>query len=408
MVATPSSGGHPRNAPVVAKEIGEMKVKKDWEIKKLGEVGTFVRGGNFSKKDFVENGFPCIHYGQIHTKFGIETLRHISSVPSEMVKSDRCAKKGDLVIAITSEDDAGSCKCTTWMGDYDVYVGGHIAIYHHTMQPKYVSYYFNSPQFQKAKLEFTHGFKVVEINPNDIAKITIPVPPLEEQKRIVIILDQKFAEIEKLKTNAQTQLQNAKNLFQAELEKQFGLQNPECRIVKLDEVAKKIFAGGDAPKTNYSKTKTKEYQIPIYANAIKDNGLYGYTDNPEVLESAVTVAARGSGTGYVIERNEPFLPIVRLIVVIPKKEILINSYLFYTLKRLPIKHSGSAIPQLTVPMIKEYSIPIPPLPEQKRIVKELDTLSEKVRQLQEIYTKQIANCDELKQAYLQKAFEGEL
>jgi type I restriction enzyme S subunit len=46
--------------------------------------------------------------------------------------------------------------------------------------------------------------------------------------------------------------------------------------------------------------------------------------------------------------------------------------------------------------------------EQKRIVKELDTLSEKVRQLQEIYTKQIANCDELKQSLLQKAFEGEL
>ena len=139
-----------------------------------------------------------------------------------MVKADRCAKKGDLVIAITSEDDAGSCKCTAWMGDYDAYVGGHTAIYRHTMQPKFVSYYFNSPQFQKAKLEFTHGFKVVEINPKDIAKIAIPVPPLEEQKRIVKILDEKFAQLESLKANAQTNLQNAKDLLFAELTKTFS------------------------------------------------------------------------------------------------------------------------------------------------------------------------------------------
>ena len=64
--------------------------------------------------------------------------------------------------------------------------------------------------------------------------------------------------------------------------------------------------------------------------------------------------------------------------------------------------------RLSKDYVNEYNISLPPLPEQKRIIKELDTLSEKVRQLQEIYTKQIANCDELKQSLLQKAFEGEL
>ena len=192
-------------------------MKEGWEYKKLGDIGTFIRGGNFSKKDFVEDGFPCIHYGQIHMKFGVETLRSISSVPAEMVKNDRCAKKGDLVIAITSEDDAGSCKCTAWMGDYDVYVGGHTAIYRHTMQPKYVSYYFMSPYFQKDKLEYTHGFKVVEISPKDIAKISIPVPPLSEQQSIVDYLDSAFAKIDAMKANAEKRLNEAKALFQASL-----------------------------------------------------------------------------------------------------------------------------------------------------------------------------------------------
>lgn len=175
--------------------------KERWNYKKLGEAGTFVRGGNFSKKDFVENGFPCIHYGQIHMRFGVETFEHISSVPAEIVKPERCAKKGDLIIAITSEDDEGSCKCTAWMGDYDVYVGGHIAIYRHNMQPKYVSYYFMSPYFQNEKLEFTHGFKVVEINPKDIAKIAIPVPPLSEQQSIVDTLDSLKSKVDRLQEN---------------------------------------------------------------------------------------------------------------------------------------------------------------------------------------------------------------
>ena len=178
-----------------------LEPKEGWEEKTLGDVGTFKRGGNFSKKDFIENGFPCIHYGQIHTKFGIETFKHLSSVPVEMVKPDRCAQKGDLVIAITSEDDAGSCKCTAWMGDYDAYVGGHAAIYRHSMEPKFVSFYFLSPYFQKAKLEYTHGFKVVEISPKDIAKIPISVPSFSEQQSIVSFLDSLNEKVNTLQQN---------------------------------------------------------------------------------------------------------------------------------------------------------------------------------------------------------------
>ena len=178
-----------------------LEPRDNWEEKTLGEVGNFKRGGNFSKKDFIENGFPCIHYGQIHMKFGIETFKHLSSVPVEMVKPDRCAQKGDLIIAITSEDDAGSCKCTAWMGDYEVYIGGHTAIYHHSMEPKFVSYYFMSPYFQKAKLEYTHGFKVVEINPKDIAKISVHIPPLSEQQEIVSRLDSLNEKVNTLQQN---------------------------------------------------------------------------------------------------------------------------------------------------------------------------------------------------------------
>lgn len=166
-----------------------MEPKEGWEEKTLGDVGNFKRGGNFTKRDFIEDGFPCVHYGQIHMKFGHVTKKHLSCVPKELVKKDRCAKKGDLIIAITSEDDEGSCKCTAWMANYEVYVGGHTAIYTHNLDPIFMAYYFQSPFFQKEKLEYTHGFKVVEINPKDIAKISIAYPPLSTQKQIVSRLD---------------------------------------------------------------------------------------------------------------------------------------------------------------------------------------------------------------------------
>jgi type I restriction enzyme S subunit len=69
---------------------------------------------------------------------------------------------------------------------------------------------------------------------------------------------------------------------------------------------------------------------------------------------------------------------------------------------------GANISNLNQKILGDFEIPLPPLSEQKRIVEQLDSLSQKVRQLEEIYTKQIANCDELKQSFLKKAFEGEL
>lgn len=77
-------------------------------------------------------------------------------------------------------------------------------------------------------------------------------------------------------------------------------------------------------------------------------------------------------------------------------------------EKLEKESIGATMPNLNQGILGNFEIPLPPLPEQKRIVKELDTLSEKVKALCAIYEKQIANCDELKQAYLQKAFEGEL
>ena len=168
----------------------EMFGNGNWEQRPLGEVGTFKRGGGFQKSDYVEHGIPCIHYGQIHTLFGPFIYSHISEISSELESKTKFASKGDLIIAITSEDAEGSCKSTAWLGDYPVAVGAHAAIFNHCMDPLYMSFFFKSELFNHAKMEYIHGTKVVEIRPDDIAKILVPCPPMGLQKQFSTIAHQ--------------------------------------------------------------------------------------------------------------------------------------------------------------------------------------------------------------------------
>ena len=175
---------------MVKSQFIEMFGGGNWPQKTLGEVGSFTRGGGFQKSDFVEQGIPCIHYGQIHTKFGPFITSHITEISSDLESKTKFASKGDLVIAITSEDTEGSCKSTAWLGDYPVAVGGHAAIYKHSMNPLYMSFFFKSTLFNHAKIEYVHGTKVFEIKPDDIAKILVPCPPMSLQNQFSAIAEQ--------------------------------------------------------------------------------------------------------------------------------------------------------------------------------------------------------------------------
>lgn len=194
--------------------------KECWQTKTFGEVGTLERGGNFLKSDFVDNGFPCIHYGQIHMKFGTFTYNHITCIPESLAKKK--AHKGDIIIAITSENVACSCKSTAWLGDYDVAIGAHAAIYRHTLNPKFVSYFIQAPYFQKEKEKYTHGFKVVEIKPSDIAKISISYPSENEQNQIVEKLDRIYERCQNYKIKYDLEIAEYEALKQSILRKAFS------------------------------------------------------------------------------------------------------------------------------------------------------------------------------------------
>lgn len=152
-------------------------------------IGKFTRGSGLQKKDFTDSGIGCIHYGQVYTYYGTYTNITKSFVSEEFAKKARKAKYGDLIIATTSENDEDVCKSVAWLGSDEIAVSSDACFYTHKLNPKYVAYFFQTEQFQKQKRPFITGTKVRRVNVNSLEKILIPVPSLEEQQRIVDILD---------------------------------------------------------------------------------------------------------------------------------------------------------------------------------------------------------------------------
>ena len=251
------------------------------------------------------------------------------------------------------------------------------------------------------------GVGIPHIEPNLLWNFEIPDIDKTTQHQIVSRIESLFAELDKAVEHLCTAQQQLKTYRQAVLNHWLNNEDGKWETVKLKDCSKKIFAGGDVPKNNYSEIKTEKYRIPIYANALKQKGLYGYTDVSRVNEPCVTIAGRGSGTGHTEIREEPFFPIVRLIVVIPS-EYLNNSFLKYMIDSKTMAITGSAIPQLTVPTVEEYEFLLPPLSEQQRIVEEIETHLSQAESAEARIAEALQKTEALRQSILKKAFSGEL
>lgn len=406
-------------------------MKKDWEIKKLGEVCDLQNGFAFKSSDYVEkSNVMNFRMSQIRPDGTMDLYHNTKYLPEDYANkySDYLLSDGDVVIAMTdmaSDPRILGRPTIVFTDGYKVLLNqrvGKLFKFDKNIYPKFLNYMLVSPSICDYYKSLGRGGLQLNISKQDILNASIPVPPLEEQKRIVKILDEKFAHLETIKANAQTNLQNAKDLFQSQLAKAFS--NTTWEKKRLGDICR-ITSGGTPSRTNKSYwengnipwVKTTELQnneLNSTEEFITQKGL-DESSAKIVPKDTILLAMYGQGKtrGMTAYLNIEATTNQACACILPSEDkniypkyiwkFLIGNY--ENIRNLAI---GCNQPNLNSAMVKSIEIPLPPLPEQKRIVEELDTLSEKVRQLQEIYTKQIANCDELKQSLLQKAFEGEL
>jgi type I restriction enzyme S subunit len=192
--------------------------EKGWDVKKIGEIGYDERGAGISKKDFVDDGLPCIHYGQLHTILGPTTYKNKTFIPSNLLSKYKIAHPGDVIMAITSEDVEGSCKSTAWLGNFDVVVGSDAAIFHHSINGVYISYYTMTKSFYNEKAKYANGFKVTHISTKEIESIPIPLPPLDLQDKFA----NSIKSIEHQKELIKQSIKEVESLFNSRMDYYFN------------------------------------------------------------------------------------------------------------------------------------------------------------------------------------------
>jgi type I restriction enzyme S subunit len=162
-------------------------------------------------------------------------------------------------------------------------------------------------------------------------------------------------------------------------------------------------AGGDIDKEHVSNKKNDTFQYPIYANSEKDKGLYGYSDLHEIDTPCVTVAGRGVNIGLAFARNERFYPIVRLLVLVPKKPSDIH-FFENAINRINIFVESTGVPQLTAPQLSSYKLAFPSLPEQQKIASFLTAIDARIGQL----SRKKALLEQYKKGVMQQLFSQKI
>lgn len=230
---------------------------------------------------------------------------------------------------------------------------------HNILMPEYLMMWFRRTEFDRYARFHSHGSAREVFDWEEMCNVMLPVPLIEEQRSIV----NRYKAIENRIANNKQTIAKLEEAAQALYRKMFvdGIdveRLPEgWRMGTLGEMCS-ISAGGDKPEC-FSENRDKIHSIPIFANGIENDGLYGYTDKAKITLPSVTISARGT-IGFVCLRTEPYVPIVRLLVCIPNK-IISNSflYLFYLLKNTKLEGDGAVQLQLTAPKFKEIEIAIP-------------------------------------------------
>ena len=359
------------------------------EWKKISEIGTIYRGVAFSKKDFTETGTPCIHYGQIYTKFGNSAYKTYTYVSEQLSKGKKLAQKGDLVMAVTSENMEDVGKCLAWLGEEDILVSNHACYIRHSLNPMYLAYYLQSVHFFNYKKKISKGVKVIDLDLNMFGDMLIPVPPMEIQNRIVEVLDKMTS----LEAELEAELEARKKQYEYYRNKLLSFNKLEGggieRVVwkKISEIGtvtrgtsfqKKHFTAEGTPCIHYGQIYTK------YAHHVYETISFVGDEISRFPKRAK------KGAVVIATTSENIEDVGKCIVWLGEEDVIVSNdacfiqhtlnpkylgYVFQTESFTKYKKkvaTGTKVIRINADAVADFLIPVPPLEIQERIVSILD------------------------------------
>jgi len=366
-------------------------MNKNWEMKKLGEVCTLQRGFDLPKNSRTAGNFPLV------SSSGIIDTHEIWKVKAPGVVTGRSGSIGNVFYI---EDDFWPLNTVLYIKDF------------HKNDARFVYYLLTQLDLKK----YSSGTGVPTLNRNNVHDEMISVPKsISEQQRIVSILDETFAAIDKAKENAEKNLQNSRELFESYLQSVFANPGEGWEEKKLGEIS--VVNMGQSPKG--SSYNTTGDGVPLINGPVEFGGndpfsktlKTKFTTEPTKMckRGDLILCVRGSTTGRMNIAGFDSC-IGRGVASISSAEYQdwINQYINFNRDTIYKLGTGATFPNVSSSTLSNLLIPIPPKEQQRSIVAKLDSLSAETKRLEAIYQQKLAVLDELKKSVLQKAFNGEL
>jgi len=427
------------------------KIPKAWEVKRFGYLFSFGRGLSITKADLLDEGIPCVSYGEIHSKYGfeinplIDELRCVHKKYLE-TSSQSILKRGDFVFADTSEDVAGSGNFTCLNSDATVFAGYHSIIVRQkdNYNYRYLSYFFDSIVFRSQIRSRVSGTKVFSITQSILKETYVILPPVHAQIAISVFLDNKTKAIDTLIIDKQRLIDLLKERRQAIISEVVtkGLENngnkKDSGIAWIGEipetwnVSRFSFEAWVRARLGWKGLKAEEYTDDGYVFLstpnIKSNEIdfenvnyiskERYNESPEIMVKAgdVLLAKDGSTLGTVnVVRLLPREATVNssIAVISPYKRIL-STYLMYFIKSnymeqiIKTLKGGMGVPHLFQEDINKMKLLLPPLEEQERIIEYLDLKTLEIDALVSDVHTQIERLVEYRQSIISEVVTGKV
>lgn len=404
-------------------EIGEIPA--DWEVKRLGDIGEPLMCKRILKSQTSEVG--DIPFYKIGT-FGKVADAYI---PYQLFNSFKYQysypRKGDILLSA-----AGTIGRTVVFDGHDSYFQDSNIVWidndERIVTNDYLKWFYCVIDWVTED-----GGIVTRLYNNNIRNALVSCPPLAEQKAIAEALsdvDALIAAQEELiekkraiKQGAMQELLTGKKRLpgfggkssRSLRDKKSPTENAEIAEFKQTELGEipvdwevkrigeifELSAAGDLQFECSSREKTDLNIYPIYSNSIENAGLYGFTSNPRYSADSITITGRGT-LGHAEYRAVDFDAIIRLIIMKPLRMVDGRYVTFQINYCSPFHFEITSIPQLTVPQVANSLIPVPPLPEQKKIAEVLSDMDAEIESLEA----KRAKYESIKQGMMQELLTG--
>ena len=211
-----------------------FEIPDSWEWVRIRSLGEIVRGSGIKRNETVQQGLPCVRYGELYTTYQTSFTSAVSFIAPDLYEKCKHFSYGDVLMTLTGENKPDIAKAVAYLGTEPIAASGDLAFWtRHGMNPLFLSYIMASPYIIARKVALATGDIIVHISGDKLGTILLPVPPLAEQERIVACIQEAELVIENYAIKA-TALQKLQDSFSEALKKSILQEAVQGKLVPQD------------------------------------------------------------------------------------------------------------------------------------------------------------------------------